>query len=204
MAIISNATTIADAGAFSVSLGSMVHIKTLTASSSATLSFVDGADSVVLDSTYPIYKFEFINMHPANNNANFQVNFRDGGTNYDATKTTTNFRAYHNEAGNDNSLGYFAAGDLAQSTSAQIIGSTIGNDNDKCGTGTLTLYNPSSTTFVKHFIVNSNTLEGSDYLVNYFIAGYCNVTAAIDGVQFSFDSGNIDSGKIKLYGIKDS
>ena len=204
MAIISNATTIADAGAFSVNLGSMVHIKTLTASSSANLSFVHGTDGVVLDSTYPIYKFEFINMHPANNNANFQVNFRDGGTNYDATKTTTNFRAYHNEAGNDNSLGYFAAGDLAQSTSAQIIGSTIGNDNDKCGTGTLTLYNPSSTTFVKHFIVNSNTLEGSDYLVNYFIAGYCNVTAAIDGVQFSFDSGNIDSGKIKLYGIKDS
>ena len=204
MAIISNATTIADAGAFSVNLGSMVHIKTLTASSSANLSFVHGASSVVLDSTYPIYKFEFIDIHPANNNANFQVNFRDGGTNYDATKTTTNFRAYHNEAGNDNSLGYFAAGDLAQSTSAQIIGSTIGNDNDKCGTGTLTLYNPSSTTFVKHFIVNSNTLEGSDYLVNYFIAGYCNVTAAIDGVQFSFDSGNIDSGKIKLYGIKDS
>ena len=204
MAIISNATTIADAGAFSVSLGSKVHIKTLTASSSSTLSFVHGTADVVLDSTYPIYKFEFINMHPANNNANFQVNFRDGGTNYDATKTTTNFRAYHNEAGNDNSLGYFAAGDLAQSTSAQIIGSTIGNDNDKCGTGTLTLYNPSSTTFVKHFIVNSNTLEGSDYLVNYFIAGYCNVTAAIDGVQFSFDSGNIDSGKIKLYGIKDS
>ena len=199
-----NNNSISAVTATGLASGSLVLIKTLTASSSGTLSFVHGTDGVVLDSTYPIYKFEFIDIHPANNNANFQVNFRDGGTNYDATKTTTNFRAYHNEAGNDSSLGYFAAGDLAQSTSAQIIGRTIGNDNDKCGTGTLTLYNPSSTTFVKHFIVNSNTLEGSDYLVNYFIAGYCNVTAAIDGVQFSFDSGNIDSGKIKLYGIKDS
>jgi len=93
MPFISNGTTILDNGAFSVSLGSKVHIKTLTASSSATLSFVHGTDGVVLDSTYPIYKFEFINMHPANNDVVFQTNFRDGGSSYDAVKTTTNFEA---------------------------------------------------------------------------------------------------------------
>jgi len=200
MPFISNGTTILDNGAFSVSLGNQVLISEQTASASASISFTSG-----IDSTYPIYKFEFINIHPATNNASFQVNFStDGGSNYNVTKTTTNSRAYQNEAGTDTSLEYFSSEDLAQSTSDQIIGRTIGNDNDKCGSGILTLFNPSSTTFVKHFIINSNTLEGSDYFTNYYIAGYGNTTSAINAVRFQFSSGNIDDGTIKLYGIKDS
>ena len=190
--------------ASSIPSGALTHIKTLTASSSATLSFVDGSDGVVLDSTYPIYVFKFINIHPANDQASFQVNFRDGGSSYDATKTTSNFRAYHNEAGSDTSLGYFRSEDLAQSTSDQIIGRTVGNDNDQSCTGEIFLFSPSSTTFVKHFLIRSSVTEHGNYYVDYHIAGYCNTTTAIDGVQFKFDSGNIDAGTIKLYGIKDS
>lgn len=204
MAIISNATTIADAGAFSVSLGSMVHIKTLTASASATLSFVDGTDGVVLDSTYPIYKFEFINMHPATDGVSFQVNFRDGDTAYDAVKTTTFFYAYHGEADSPADVGYEGAKDLAQSTAFQALTNATGNDNDQCCAGELTLFNPSSTTFVKHFIARTNDYSGYPISVDNNMAGYCNTTTAIDGVQFKFASGNIDAGKIKLYGIKDS
>jgi hypothetical protein len=179
-----------------VSGSSLVLLETQTASSSGTLSFTSN-----IDSTYKEYIFKFINIHPATDQASFQVNFRDGGSSYDATKTTTNFRAYHNEAGSDTSLGYFGDEDLAQSTAVQIIGRTVGNGNDESCAGTLTLFAPSSTTFVKHFIVTSNVYEHSNYFVNYYIAGYCNVTAAIDGVQFSMSSGNIDSGTIKMYGV---
>ena len=206
MAIISNAVTIADAGAFSVSLGSMVHIKTLTASASATLSFVHGTDGVVLDSTYPIYKFEFINIHPSSDAANFQVNFRDGDTDYDATKTSTAFGSYHNESDSTAAIAYDGSKDLAQSTGVQKLdphGDT-GADNDQCGVGEMFLFNPSSTTFVKHYMARLNNYNSSDYSIDSYTAGYCNVTAAIDGVQFSYSSGNIDAGKIKLYGIKDS
>ena len=205
MAIISNATTIADAGAFSVGLGSMVLIKTLTASSSATLSFVHGASSVVLDSTYPIYKFEYINIHPASV-AQLTVNFRDGGTAYDTTKTSTAFNTSHNENDSGDGLVYRTAWDLAQGTGDQIIAQELGNGNDECGSGYLYLFNPSSTTFVKHFIGVTNYYQnfGATGSFGVHYAGYCNVTAAIDGVQFKMSSGNIDSGTIKLYGIKDS
>ena len=203
MAIISNAVTIADAGAFSASLGSMTLIKTLTASSSGTLSFVDGASSVVLDNTYPIYKFEFINIHPATDNVNFTVNFRDGGSNYDATKTSSSFGAYHDEGDSATGVNYETSFDLAQSTSAQIlgIGGSIGNGNDESLSGTLQLFNPSSTTFVKHFISYLNSYDASNTSINNYVAGYCNVTAAIDGVQFTMSSGNIDAGTIKMYGV---
>ena len=183
-------------------LGSMTFIKKLTADGSGdNLTFVDGASSVVLDNTYTEYLFTFINMHPATDGASFSVNFRDGGSSYDATKTTTNFRAYHDESDSGTSLGYYGDEDLAQSTAVQIIGRQVGNGNDECCAGTLHLFNPSSTTFVKNFMVNSNVYEDSNYFVNYYIAGYCNVTAAIDAVQFKFSSGNIDAGDICLYGI---
>ena len=188
--------------AASIPSGALVPIKTLTASSSSTLSFVDGSSDVVLDSTYPIYVFKFINIHPSGDNTDFQVNFRDGGSSYDATKTSTVFEAYHTE-GDEAALGYKHSFDLAQSTAVQKITSNIGNDNDQSGCGELWLFAPSSTTFVKHFLVRTVHYAG-DYQEQYYAAGYCNVTAAIDAVQFSMSSGNIDSGKIKLYGIKDS
>ena len=184
--------------------GALVHIKTLTASSSANLSFVHGSSDVVLDSTYPIYKFEFINIHPASDNVHFTVNFRDGDSNYDATKTTSMFSSYHNEAGTNSKLTYEAGNDLAQGTGAAQLVYGVGNDNDQSCSGTLHLYSPSSTTFVKHFISRVNNYYKDDFTIDTFVAGYGNVTAAIDGVQFAMSSGNIDAGTIKLYGIKDA
>ena len=194
--------------AASIPSGTLTLIKTLTASSSGTLSFVHGSNGVVLDSTYPIYKFVFIDMHPATNSAYFQVNLSiDNGSNYNVTKTTTYFHAYNNEAGNANALNYDPARDLAQSTSYQDISYQTGNDNDQSTSGTLQLFNPSSTTFVKHFITNINSysdVSGTDYSINTYVARYANTTSDVDAVQFKMSSGNIDSGTIKLYGIKDS
>jgi hypothetical protein len=202
MAVISNTTTIIDAGAISVASGAMTLIKTLTASSSGTLSFVDGASSVVLDNTYDSYVFKFIDMHPATDGAQLKCNFSvDGGSNYNVTKTTSSFFAEHLE--NDTSdFGYNAGKDEAQATGDMFIFNNIGNGNDECGSGFMTLFNPSSTVFVKHFIMVVNEYQSGDSSVNNFKAGYCNTTSAVDAVQFKMSSGNIDSGTIKMYGIK--
>ena len=179
--------------------GSLVSISEQTASGSASISFTTG-----IDSTYPIYKFEFINCHPATDGAHFLINFRDGGSLYDAVKTTTAFYSYHDEADTEASVIYSAGSDLTQSTSGQRIAGSVGSDADQQCSGTLRLFNPSSSTFVKHFISNSSVITSGNYNYNWHSAGYINTTTAIDGVQFSFSSGNIDSGTIKLYGIKDS
>ena len=191
--------------ASSIPSGALTHIKTLTASSSATLSFVDGSSDVVLDSTYPIYKFEFINCHPATDNTDFTFNMStDGGSNYNVVKTTTAFEANHSEDDGTAFLGYVASRDLAQSTAVQDLILDVGNGADEGCSGTLQLFNPSSTTFVKHFISVFNGYQSINLSQNFYVAGYGNTTSAINAVQFKFDSGNIDSGKIKLYGIKDS
>ena len=183
------------------SKGSLTLIKTLTASSDSTLSFVDGSSSVVLDSTYKEYLFIFNNIHPETDNVKFQVGFRDGGSSYDATKTSTVFQSLHNEGDSEAVLQYEGGLDLAQSTGAQALTSGIGNDNDQCGAGYLHLFNPSSTTFVKHYIARCQVLNNSDYSVEHYTAGYCNVTAAIDAVQFSMTSDAIDAGTIQLFGV---
>jgi hypothetical protein len=185
--------------------GSMTLIKTLTASSSATLSFVHGSSDVVLDSTYPIYVFKFINIHPSADGSLLRFNFSvDSGSNYNVTKTTTVFNANHKEDGSSSALGYRTTDDLAQSTSPQILNTDSGADNDQSTSGEMFLFNPSSTTFIKHFMSNVNFSQLNDLTMNFFTAGYGNTTSAINAVQFSQASGNIDSGKIKLYGIKDS
>ena len=204
MGLISNGSTIFDAGSMASGFGgSMVFIKKLTASSSSTLSFVDGASSVVLDSTYKEYLFTFNNMHPATNQVYFQFNLSaDAGSNYNVTKTTTFFQAYHIENGTDSGLSYQTARDLAQATGAQYLTRQIGNGNDDAASGYLRLFNPSSTTFVKHFIAaSSNNYGGDTYYMNNYVAGYGNTTSAVDAVQFSMSSGNIDAGDICLYGI---
>ena len=183
-------------------LGEMRFIKKQTASSSATVSFVDGTSDVVLDDTYKEYLFTFNNIHPQTDETHFEVNFRDGGSAYDATKTTTNFQAYHNEDDTTGTLGYEVAEDLAQSTGVQQLATYQGSDSDQALCGYLHLFDPSSTTFVKHFLVRISTVQGSDRYKDVYTAGYCNVTAAIDGVQFSMSSGNLDLGDICLYGIK--
>jgi hypothetical protein len=181
--------------------GKMTLISSQTASDSASISFTSG-----IDSTYPIYKFEFINIHPSGAGSEFQVGFRDGGTDYDATKTTTVFYAYHMEDDSATTLTYNSSEDLAQSTAFQDLttAAQIGTDNDESASGEMYLFNPSSTTFVKHFISNVNYVSDDDttHFVTNYVAGYCNVTAAIDAVQFKLDTNNIQSGTIKLYGIK--
>ena len=204
MAFISNGTTMLDAGAFSVSLGSMTLIKTLTASSSSTLSFVDGSSSVVLDNTYPVYLFKYINMHPATNDVEFYFNTStNSGGAYNTVKTTTVVRAQHGEDDSPAELTYVTGNDEAQNSGPQQIGQS-GNDNDQSISGELFLFNPSSTTFVKHFMCQTNYCDHGDESHFHFYAGYLNTTTAVDAVQFTMSSGNIESGTIKLYGIKDS
>jgi hypothetical protein len=184
---------------------SLTHIKTLTASSSSTLSFVDGSSDVVLDNTYPIYLFKIINTHPATDGQ--KITFQGStntGSSYGVTATTTAFDAEHSE-GDANSFSYNTSSDLAQGTGFQPLSlNNIGNDNDQSASGELFLFNPSSTTFVKHFIYTGSSLNNGDYLSNDFVAGYFNTTSAIDAIQFKMESGNIDAGTIKLYGLKDS
>jgi len=176
--------------------GSLNLISTQTASSSSTISFTSG-----IDDTYDEYVFKFIDIHPATDSASLTFNgSSDTGSNYNVTKTTTVFRAYHEQSGASSALGYRTGDDLAQSTNFQILNFEINNDNDSSSVGELKLFNPSSTTFVKHFIHTGNCVQ-STYTRNDFVAGYFNTTSVIDAVQFKMSSGNIDSGVIKLYGV---
>jgi hypothetical protein len=185
----------------SISGGGMTLISTQTASGSATIDFTSG-----IDSTYDEYVFKFYDIHPASATY-FGVNFSDDTSShsYDLTKTSTSFVAWHDEADSATSLQYRTAYDLAQSTALQPLGGdTMSIANDNCGAGYLHLFNPSSTTFVKHFIsrFKPNYSGGSDpYTHDGFTAGYVNTTSAVTAVQFKMNSGNIDSGVIKLYGI---
>ena len=183
-------------------LGSMTFIKKLTASGSSTLSFVDGASGVVLDNTYKEYLFTFNNIHPASDTQRFTFQTSTNtGSSYGVTITSTAFGTYHYENGSDAGLSYDGNDDLAQSTSFQPLTNTIGNGNDECGSGYLHLFNPSSTTFVKHWISNACILHNEDLCSTRMNAGYFNTTSAIDAIQFKMASGNIDSGLIKMYGV---
>ena len=210
MAFISNGTTMLDAGAFSVSLGAMTLIKTLTASSSADLSFVNGSASVVLDNTFPVYLFKVINAHPSDtsNQGGFVFNGSDDTSShsYDITKTTNFSRAFHFESDSASGVDYTTGNDLAQSTAFQRLthDDDIGDGADSGCSGELYLFNPSSTTFVKHFMARFNGMSSDAFTHDSYMGGYFNTTAAITAIQFKFGSGNIDSGTIKLYGIKDS
>jgi len=184
--------------------GSMVFIKKLTASSSSTLSFVDGSSSVVLDNTYKEYLFTLNNIHPASDGVRFQFNgSSDSGSNYNVTKTSTQFTAFISEGDAGASLEYSGGEDLAQGTGFQsfVQGSDLGADADQCLSAYLHLFNPSSTTFVKHFIAVAQYSHSANYTANPYTAGYFNTTSAIDAIQFKMDSGNIDAGDIALYGI---
>ena len=180
--------------------GSLNLISTTTASSSSTVSIASG-----IDSTYKEYIVKFFDVHPSIDNASstnyFEVNFRDGSTDYDATKTTTIFRAYHFEDASTQGLSYETDHDLAESTGFQRIAQGMGNDNDQCVAGILHLFNPSSTTFVKHFLCETNNIHADNASYRWNVAGYCNTTTAIDGIQFKMTTGNIDSGTFKLYGV---
>ena len=181
--------------------GAMTFIKKLTASSSSTLSFVDGSSDVVLDNTYKEYIFIFNNIHPETDGQKltFQGN-ASGGSGFNETITSTVFRSYHTE-GDSTALEYVTSEDLAQGTDYQHLANGLGNANDESLSGQLTLFNPSSTNLVKHFIGNTQFSEAGEGSFTHYVAGYFNTTAAIDEIAFRMASGNIDSGTITLYGI---
>ena len=178
--------------------GAMTLIATNTISSGvSSSSFTSG-----IDSTYDTYIFKLINIHPATDGQNFRFQAStDGGSNYGVTCTSTAFRAYHFEDDSSTDFGYTTGNDLAQSTSYKQIFGTSGTDNDQGGCATIYIFSPSSTTFVKHFIMNTNTYTHDNRSLHKLHAGYFNTTSAIDAFDFKFDSGNIDSGVIKMYGI---
>jgi hypothetical protein len=185
----------------SISGGAMTLISEQTASSSATIDFTSG-----IDSTYDSYVFKFYDIHPSTNRAIFQFQADTGtNTNYNITITSTYFNSYHKENDGGSSLAYNDSHDDAQSTSFSNLTVHNSNDNDSCASGTLQIFNPSNTTFVKHFISNFNHMYtetgGDKYSWESFKAGYFNITTALTRFRFKYDTGNIDSGVIKLYGI---
>ena len=181
----------------SLNTGSMVFINKITASSSATIDFTSG-----IDSTYKEYIFYFVNIHAGTNDAIFSFQADTGtNTNYNQTITSTAFTAQHGEGGSPASIFYNSGGDLAQGTGLQQLSEYNGTENDHNSSGYLHLFNPSSSTFVKHFISVSNLIGGEDRNRNGYNAGYINTTTAITRIRFKMDTGNIDSGNIILYGI---
>ena len=179
------------------SLGSLVHISTATASSSASIEFSLG--------DYKEYKFFFVNIHPSTSLTYFTFQCStDGGSNYNTTMTTTVFDAYHDEADLYTALEYRSPEDQAQGTAFQKLSPyVVGNENDSSLSGSLNLFNPSSTTYVKHFIANTQEVNstGSPYSVNAYVSGYFNDTNDLTNIKFQMSSGNIDAGQILLFGV---
>ena len=204
MAVISNGTTLINAGALDsgVATGALTHIKTLTASSSSDLSFVHGASGVVLDGTYKEYIFKLINMHPASSAKMNMFFSTDSGSNYNATVTSSNFSAYHAEDDSATSLYYEGDSDVAQGSTVPLIRNLGGDQADSSGVVIMHLFNPADTTFVKHFLTTDSYVYGSSYgAFSDRKAGYVNTTSAVNAIKFAMASGNIDSGTIKLYGV---
>jgi len=200
MAVVSGGTTLIDNGALDagVPTGSLILLSTQTASASATIDFTSG-----IDSTYDSYIFKFYNIHPATDSTDFTFQADTGtNTNYNQTITSTLFGAFNNEAGTDAGLFYQSARDQAQGTSFQILDYNIGNGADESASGYLQIFNPSSTTFVKHFISNVQILQASNYIDDGYSAGYFNTTTPLTRFRFKMSSGNIDDGIIKMYGVK--
>tara|TARA_R110000823_G_scaffold35718_2_gene98221 strand:- start:22 stop:624 length:603 start_codon:yes stop_codon:yes gene_type:complete len=193
-----NNKAVANVSTLPVALGDMVFISSQTASDSASISFTTG-----IDSTYKEYQFWFIDVHARTDSTGFFFNMStDSGSNYNVTKTTTAFIAFHNESDVTTGLLYSSNDDLAQSTALQPLSqaSNMSSDADHNLVGSLSLFNPASTTYVKHFISNNSYNHPADFQQNFFIAGYGNTTSAINAVQFKMGSGNFD-GTILMYGI---
>jgi len=153
--------------------------------------------------TYDSYEFHCVGMHPATNNVNFcfQVN-ADGQSGFNEAISSTAFRAYLKEDDSGETLSYDSGSQQGNGTALQRILSTgTGSDIDQCVSGVMTLFAPASTTYVKHFTAVGNGTDHGEYTVNSFMAGYINVTAAIDEITFKFESGNIDAGVIKMFGV---
>jgi len=178
--------------------GDVVLLATETISEDATISFTSD-----ITSTYGEYIFKFYNIHPASDDKilTFQGS-TDGGSNYNVTMTTTSFNAYHMEDDSASALQYSDSSDQQQGTAYQRISDTVGNAADQNIAGELHLFNPASTTFVKHFIAHTSTDHHGEMMSDFRFAGYFNTTSAINAISFKMNSGNMDAGKIKLWGVK--
>ena len=184
-------------GTAGVSTADVVLIQTQTASNSATISFTSG-----INSTYGEYIFKFYNINPATDETNFQFQGNaNGQSGYNETITSTAFRTKHDEADSFAAIEYQTSTDQAEGTSYQSIGQNIGNGGDESCAGELHLFNPSSSTYVKHFISRSNNYWKDQVSGEIYAGGYFNTTTAIDDIQFKMSSGNFD-GTIKLWGVK--
>ena len=181
----------------SVSGGGMTLLATQTASSSANISFTSG-----IDDTYEHYIFKFYDLHPSVN-AYTRFQCTTDGSNFNVTTTSSTFASYHDEANTFTALEYRTPADQAQGTALQPLNyaDSVGTDNDMCFVGTLHLFNPSSTTFVKHYMATCNSYSQEPMTTNTFIGGYFNTTSAITGIKFQQNTGNIDVGTIKMYGV---
>ena len=179
-------------------LGNLVFISRATASSSSSVSITSG-----IDSTYKEYIFILNSIHPASDNVSFQFNGTDDTSShsFDITKTTTAFQAYHSESDAEASLGYRTADDVAQGTGYHTLSNQASNDNDASLSGFLHLFDPSNTTFTKHFVARISGNNEDNHAQDGFSGGYFNTTAAITGLDFKFSSGNVDAGTITLYGV---
>ena len=200
---ITNAS-VADVTSFAnASGGTLILLSTQTASNSANISFTSG-----IDSTYDEYQFKFIDIHPRTDNVGFGFQgSTNGGSTYATTITSSAWQAIHRETVTgsfDDFFQYSTGGDLAQSTSYQSLNEQgWGNGADEDGSGVLTIFNPSSTTYVKHFISSVTNYTYHDYSIIQHVGGYFNTTSAVNAFDFKMTSGNFD-GTIKLYGVKKS
>lgn len=189
-----NNKAVANVTSIPVNLGDMVLVSSATASASATIDFTLG--------NYKEYQFYFVDVHPQTDNVNFTFNLSvDNGSNYNVTKTTTNFRTFHNESDVTANLSYDTGSDLAQSTADQFISVSVGNENDESTAGTLTIYNPSSNTYVKHWVSRFSDVHEQPASIDWFTAGYANTVSPLTNIRFKMSSGNIDAGTILMYGI---
>lgn len=207
MAIISNGTTMLDAGSFSVGLGALTFIKDVTVSGASNATILHGSSSVVFDSTYPVYLIKYINVF-SSTGQNIAMNFTTDGTNYNVNMTTTCWVNEHSE--DDTSVArmdYSESYDRAQSTDQVVFNINKGgleNASDASASGEMYIFNPSSTTFVKHFISRANSLSEYPGSTDNFVCGYANTTSAVTGVRFHVVSSGTLSGTFLLYGLKDS
>ena len=193
-----NNRSIKDVTSLPFAVGNLIHIQSQTANNSASISFTTG-----INSTYKEYQFWFIDIHPRTDGTTFTFQgSTDGGSNYGINITSTHFSAFHAESGSESGLAYNTDADLAQSTSFQAITKTdnFGNDADHSLGGNLSLFNPASTTYVKHFISRGSFNHLADYARDSFVGGYFNTTSAINAIQFKMSSGNFD-GTIALFGV---
>ena len=174
----------------------MKLITTNSGTNQTSMSFTSG-----IDSTYKLYIFKFYDVNPATDDVQFSFQGNVAGqSGYNETMTTTLFAAQHDEADGTATLGYITAQDQAQGTAFQKLGQGLGNGGDESAAGTLWLFNPSNTTYVKHFYARTSFYHEANYAFDVYTAGYFNVTGAIDEIQFKMSSGNMD-GTIKMYGV---